>query len=74
MLKGYDKGFEIRIGKNIRIAPFGNRTGHEYGELHHYHRSGLPSPNGGSLTGQGFKRHRPWQSSEEFDQSFEDRF
>ena len=32
-----------RGGKNFRIAPFGNRTGHPTGEYPHYHR-GVPDP------------------------------
>ncbi|EJU76954.1 putative membrane protein [Neisseria meningitidis NM2795] len=31
-------GREIKIGNNMRIAPFGNRTGHPIGKFPHYHR------------------------------------
>jgi RHS repeat-associated protein len=55
-------GREYCPTKNVRIAPFGNRTGHKYGELPHYHR-GIPDPRrpGHSLPGQGKKNHRPWE-------------
>ncbi|QQR68906.1 MAG: RHS repeat-associated core domain-containing protein [Alphaproteobacteria bacterium] len=57
----YNLGREICIGKNLRIAPFGNRTGHPLGELPHYHRRGAPDINGETPKGQGIKRHRPWE-------------
>lgn len=55
------KGREITIGKDFRIAPFGNRTGNQFGELPHYHRRGL-DPTGQTLPGQGIGRHRPWET------------
>jgi RHS repeat-associated protein len=51
------RGYETKIGKNWRIAPFGNRVGKWYNRLPHYHRRGTGP-------GQGIGRHRPWQSSE----------
>jgi hypothetical protein len=47
-------GEEVKFGDNLRIAPFGNRTGHRYGKYPHYHRRGVAA-------GQGVKRHRPWE-------------
>lgn len=50
-----------------RIAPFGNRTGNQYGELPHYHRR-VPHPNpkraagGESAPGQGIGNHRPYEA------------
>lgn len=32
------RGDEISLGKNCRIAPFGNRAGHRIGRFTHYHR------------------------------------
>lgn len=50
-------GREIKIGKNFRLAPFGNRTGHPLGRWPHYHyRPSNPAP-----PGQGIGRHRPWE-------------
>lgn len=54
-------GDEIKIGKNVKIAPFGNRTNHPYGKWPHYHRRPEPRPDGQSPEGQGIKRHRPWE-------------
>ncbi|MEQ1832029.1 MAG: PQQ-dependent sugar dehydrogenase [Candidatus Eisenbacteria bacterium] len=51
----YLRGPELRIGKNIRIAPWGNRTKHPFGERPHYHRSY------GKGYGQGGGNHRPWE-------------
>lgn len=68
------RGPEIRVGDRCRIAPFGNRTGNETGELPHYHR-GVPDPDspGDSLPGQGIARHRPWDTRST-DKTFWDRF
>ena len=67
-------GSEIRLGSNLRIAPFGNRTGNPTGRFSHYHRR-VPDPSkpGESLSGQGIKRHRPWDTKPS-DTSFWDRF
>lgn len=51
---GYLRGAEITFGRNFRIAPFGNRTGHPVGRYPHYHRR-YPGPGG------GIGRHRPWE-------------
>jgi RHS repeat-associated protein len=66
-------GREYCPTENVKIAPFGNRTGHPTGELPHYHRS-VPDPSrpGDSLPGQGKKRHRPWDTKAK-DTSFWDR-
>jgi hypothetical protein len=66
------RGQEIEIGKNLRIAPFGNRTGHRTGKYPHYHRRS-PLPGGGSAKGQGIDRHRPWDSKPS-DRKWWDRF
>jgi hypothetical protein len=66
-------GREITFGKNVRIAPFGNRTGHPLGELPHYHRRGLDPATGQTRPGQGVGRHRPWEKKST-DKSFGDRF
>jgi RHS repeat-associated protein len=49
-------------GAPMRVAPWGNRTGHEFGELPHYHRA-IPDPAspGNSIPGQGIKTHRPYE-------------
>ena len=58
---GFRFGREITFGRNMRVAPFGNRTGHRYGELPHYHRRGIDPATGQTLPGQGIGRHRPWE-------------
>ncbi len=59
-IEGYRTGYEFKIGKNIRIAPWGNRTGNPYGKYPHYHRR-LIGPDGKIIPGQGIKWHRPWE-------------
>jgi hypothetical protein len=59
-------GRELKIGENLRIAPFGNRTPHPQGKWPHYHRRGKGA-------GQGKRRHRPWEKKSP-DTSFWDRF
>ncbi len=58
---GFRTGGELSIGRNIRVAPWGNRTGHPSGELPHYHRRGKIGIDGRPLPGQGKNRHRPWE-------------
>lgn len=72
--KLWRKGGEIMLGKTLRVAPFGNRTGHELGTWPHYHRA-VPDPRrpGHSIRNQGDRRHRPWQKNDE-DTSWKDRF
>lgn len=70
---GFRFGREIAFGKNVRIAPFGNRTGHPQGELPHYHRRGVDPATGQTTPGQGVGRHRPWETKAT-DKSFWDRF
>lgn len=65
-------GYEISAGKNFRIAPFGNRTGHPLGRFPHYHRR-VTDPKGETMPGQGIGRHRPWESKST-DKSFWDKF
>ena len=65
-------GKEITFGKNFRIAPFGNRTGHPIGKFPHYHRRGMDSA-GRPLPGQGIGRHRPWETKST-DTSWKNRF
>ena len=62
-LEGYIRGTEFKLGNNLRIAPFGNRTSEWYGQLPHYHRRGPQLPNGHTVKNQGISRHRPWQSA-----------
>ncbi len=57
----YVKGVEFVSGKNLRIAPWGNRTGNEYGELPHYHRRIVDQETGDTVSGGGIGRHRPWE-------------
>lgn len=59
--RGYATGAELKIGSNLRIAPWGNRTGHPIGRYPHYHRRGKPDANGNTPPGQGIGRHRPWE-------------
>ena len=66
------EGREISFGKNLRMAPNGNRTGNPFGERPHYHRRGLDI-NGATKPGQGIGRHRPWETKSS-DTSFWDRF
>ena len=66
-------GWEIS-GKNWRVAPFGNRTGHPQGRWPHYHRRGTVDPKTGQpLPGKGLNRHRPWEKKDT-DKSFWERF
>lgn len=73
MHKLYQAGREISIGKNFRLAPFGNRTGHEIGKYPHYHRRGIDLVTGQTRPGQEIGRHRPWERKST-DTSFWDRF
>ena len=73
-------GRELKIGRNFRLAPFGNRNPnisgfvpHKYGRWPHYHRRGRLRPNGHPRAGQGIRRHRPFEPSPH-DRSFWDRF
>jgi len=69
----YRSGKEISFGKNFRVAPFGNRTGHPTGKYPHYHRRPQPDSKGQVPRGQGINRHRPWDKSD-YDKTFWDRF
>jgi uncharacterized protein RhaS with RHS repeats len=57
----YLAGPEIRIGSNFRVAPLGNRTGHRFGELPHYHRRIIDPSTGLTRPGGGIGWHRPWE-------------
>ena len=71
---GAARGQEISLGRNVRLAPGGNRTGHPYGRYPHYHRRGpLDSRTGQTRAGQGIRRHRPWEPSRH-DRYWWDRF
>jgi RHS repeat-associated protein len=71
------KGEELAIGANgMRVAPWGNRGNwapHPTGRYPHYHRQGPKLPNGQTRSGQGGRRHRPWDLHPD-DVSFWDRF
>lgn len=80
----YKVGYEFKIGKNLRIAPFGNRNlnnpnfiPHKYGQWPHYHRQGPKFTSGKragqSMPGQSMKRHRPFEPHPN-DKSLWDRF
>jgi hypothetical protein len=66
-------GVEFSFGNNVRIAPFGNRTGHPIGSYPHYHRRGVNPMTGKTYDGQGIGRHRPWETKST-DTTFWDRF
>lgn len=57
---GFKTGCEFKIGKAIRIGPWGNRTGNPYGKLPHYHRR-IIGPNGKTCPGGSPRWHRPWE-------------
>lgn len=71
-VRGFRVGKEFAVGRNFRVAPFGNRTGHPTGKYPHYHRRS-PGPGGQVRSGQGIGRHRPLDRSPH-DRSFWDRF
>ena len=73
LYRGYKLGRELSIGKNFRIAPFGNRTGNPTGRYPHYHRRGIDPVTGQTRPGQGIGRHRPWDTRST-DSSFGSRF
>ena len=66
-------GREISLGRNFRLAPFGNRTGHSLGRWPHYHRRAIDRATGQTRPGQGIGRHRPIETKSN-DTSFWDRF
>jgi RHS repeat-associated protein len=70
---GYATGYEFAIGRNFRIAPWGNRTGHPIGRFPHYHSRVIDPKTGLTKPGQGIGRHRPWEVKST-DKSFWDRF
>lgn len=72
-LRGFRAGKEITFGRNFRIAPFGNRTGHATGRFPHYHRRGIDPNTGLTRPGQGIGRHRSWDSRST-DKTWMDRF
>lgn len=58
--RGWQGGIEMTFGRNLRIAPFGNRTGNVLSELPHYHRR-IVNEAGETIPGGGIGRHRPWE-------------
>ena len=58
---GYVKGAEFVFGKNFRVAPWGNRTGNQFGELPHYHRRIVDSETGQTVRDGSDDWHRPWE-------------
>ncbi|MEL7480099.1 MAG: RHS repeat-associated core domain-containing protein [Pseudomonadota bacterium] len=73
------KGKEWKVSNDLRIAFFGNRTGHPTGRFPHYHRRGRIDPETGQPAhGQGIGRHRPWDTRQprrgEPPERFRDRF
>ncbi|WP_344939292.1 RHS repeat-associated core domain-containing protein [Zhongshania borealis] len=69
---GFRTGGELNIGRNFRLAPWGNRTGHPTGKYPHYHRRAMDGK-GNTVPGGSIKRHRPWDSRSS-DKSMGDRF
>jgi RHS repeat-associated protein len=66
-------GREFSIGQNLRIAPFGNRTGHPTGRYPHYHRRAINPKTGKVKPGGSMRRHRPYDTRTT-DTSIKDRF
>jgi RHS repeat-associated protein len=69
---GWKSGYEFELpfdacrgpnGKPARLALWGNRKGHPFGERPHYHL-GIEDPNspGNSMPNQGLKQHRPYEA------------
>lgn len=54
-------GREYCFGPNLRIAPWGNRTGHPTGRFPHYHRR-IFDGQGNPVSGGGMRWHRPWDT------------
>lgn len=57
---GFRTGGELAIGQGFRLAPWGNRTSHQYGELPHYHRR-IADASGNTVPGGSMNWHRPWE-------------
>ena len=57
---GFRTGGELSFGRNFRVAPWGNRTGHPTGRYPHYHRRIVDPKSGQTVPGGSIKRHRPW--------------
>lgn len=53
------KGAELKLGKDFRLAPYGNRTDHPTGRYPHYHRR-IKDEFGNTVPGGGIGRHRPY--------------
>ena len=70
---GFRRGAELSIGRNFRLAPWGNRTGYPTGRYPHYHRRAVDSKTGQTVPGGSIKRHRPWDGRSS-DKSIRDRF
>lgn len=72
LLRDIITGREYKFGDDFRAAPWGNRTGNEYGRWPHYHRRGTDGQ-GNTIPGQGIGRHRPWETKSP-DRNMCDRF
>jgi RHS repeat-associated protein len=70
--RAYKAGREYRITKNLRLAPWGNRSGSSTGRFPHYHRRKM-WPSGEVKEGGALGRHRPWDARET-DRKWLDRF
>lgn len=55
-----ETGKEFKVNKNLRIAPFGNRTNNPLGQRPHYHRR-ITDAEGKTVPGGGIGKHRPWE-------------
>lgn len=57
-IEGGRTGYEFTFGENVRVAPWGNRTGDPLGKYPHYHRR-IVGPDGKTVPGGAIGRHRP---------------
>jgi hypothetical protein len=72
VIEAIKTGRKFQIGKNLRISPFGNRTGDPTGRYPHYHRRAIDPKTGKVKKGGSMKRHRPWDKRST-DKSIKDR-
>lgn len=67
-VKAIKLGKEYKIGKNLRIAPWGNRVNQNWApgstafQKPHYHRRIVNKITGKTRPGGSMKHHRPWES------------
>jgi RHS repeat-associated protein len=57
---GFAYGSEFKLGRNLRVAPWGNRRDHPVGRFPHYHRR-IVGPDGKTVSGGAIGWHRPWE-------------